>query len=418
MSHAGRWAAIAFLLLFSLPAAGHAQQQYRMDASAARTMRVLPASRFNLKRLYAKNAIDLSQVDSIVNFSGSYKAKGYSPTGKPQNTWLYTMAGLPPQENKTTMFRMPIIPVSVELLSPTGALGYDSGHPLISDATQFVPPVMDSPLFQNSTYSSSKRPTQFTDAVMRAEFRHGAKDGWHTLLDPVVVSRDLLKVPYGSYYYALNAKGTCCAFILIDSNAFASLFLPSGAADSSTVVGRAELSGMISSKDISTFLFPNTYLYVGSPQNCCILGFHTADYQPARVYSDSMPRDYVLLYASWISPGTLGSGPQDITALSHEIAETFNDPFVASDGIHNITPWWLSPNGNCEDILEDGDVIEGLPNATYPVTLNGYNYHPQNEALLQWFEFERYSDAIGHAYSYPDSSTLTELSPVEQANCK
>ena len=36
---------------------------------------------------------------------------------------------------------------------------------------------------------------------------------------------------------------------------------------------------------------------------------------------------------------------QNVTAMSHETAESYNDPFVASDGAHNITPWWAGPNG-------------------------------------------------------------------------
>ena len=103
--------------------------------------------------------------------------------------------------------------------------------------------------------------------------------------------------------------------------------------------------------------------------------------------------------------------------LSHEIAETFNDPFVVSDGVHNLTPWWLSPNGNCQDDLETGDVIEGLPNSTFPVTLNGFTYHPQNEALLQWFQFQTPSDALGGAYSYPNTSLLTHVSALQKAQC-
>ena len=63
-------------------------------------------------------------------------------------------------------------------------------------------------------------------------------------------------------------------------------------------------------------------------------------------------------------------------ALSHEMSETFNDPFV-----NNATPWWLSPSGQCQNNLEDGDVIEGLPNPTFPVKLNGVTWHPQTEAL-------------------------------------
>ena len=84
----------------------------------------------------------------------------------------------------------------------------------------------------------------------------------------------------------------------------------------------------------------------------------------------------------------------DITALSHEIAETFNDPFVTSDGIHNVMPWWLAPNGLCENNLETGDVIEGLANAMFPITMNGLTYHPQNEALRPWFAWEFPSSAL------------------------
>jgi hypothetical protein len=98
-------------------------------------------------------------------------------------------------------------------------------------------------------------------------------------------------------------------------------------------------------------------------------------------------------YSAWISPGLFGSGFVDVTAVAHEVAETFNDPFVASDGKHNVTPWWLSPNGNCQDDLEVGDVIEGLPHATYRIKMNGMTYHPQNEALLPWFEFQSPSTA-------------------------
>jgi hypothetical protein len=67
--------------------------------------------------------------------------------------------------------------------------------------------------------------------------------------------------------------------------------------------------------------------------------------------------------------------------------------------------------------LEVGDVIEGLPHATYPIKMNGMTYYPQNVALLQWFEFQSPSSAIDGAYSYPDESTLPMLSPIELPNC-
>lgn len=149
----------------------------------------------------------------------------------------------------------------------------------------------------------------------------------------------------------------------------------------------------------------------------CVLGFHSYDFEPGDPSNGNKEKRYVVNYSAWISPGLFGSAFVDVTALAHEVAETFNDPFVASDGKHNVTPWWLSPNGNCQDDLEVGDVIEGLPHATYPIKMNGMTYHPQNEALLPWFEFQSPSTAIDGAYSYPDEGTLPALSPIELPGC-
>jgi hypothetical protein len=54
----------------------------------------------------------------------------------------------------------------------------------------------------------------------------------------------------------------------------------------------------------------------------------------------------------------------------------------------------------------------------FPVKLGGFLYHPQNEALLQWFEFQSPSSALGGAYSYPDMTTLTALSAPQKAGCQ
>jgi hypothetical protein len=98
------------------------------------------------------------------------------------------------------------------------------------------------------------------------------------------------------------------------------------------------------------------------------------------------------------------------------LSETFNDPFVTADGIHNVTPWWQS-SFNCQNDLEDGDVIEGLPNDNAVITMNGYSYHVQNEALHQWFEGQTPSDATGGAYSYPDPTVLTSAAVSQPFNC-
>jgi len=351
-------------------------------------------------------------VDSLSNWNGSYKTPGFDENGKPRNFWLYNMVGNPPQKGGTTNINGPVVPVALDLLNPDGTVF------LHYDPTPFILPTLQSPVFQNSIFTSSPTPTQITDAVQRAEFWSTMAPDWHTLLLGSLKQERTMQVPAGFYYYALQGNGKCCRFVLIDINEFENLLFPAVPTDTTTPIGAAENAGDITTKDISTFLFPNTYLYFnGNPQDCCVLGFHSYDFEPGDASNGNREKRYVVDYASWISPGLFGSAFVDVTALAHEVAETFNDPFVVSDGKHNLTPWWLSPNGNCQDNLEVGDVIEGLPHATYPIKMNGRTYHPQNEALLPWFEFQYPSTAIDGAYSYPDEKTLPALSPIELPGC-
>ena len=360
----------------------------------------------------------LPGIDSLTNFTGQFTANGFDFFGNPNRHWAYNMVGTTPGSNSTTVINAPIIPVSLDLRNADGSPRFVNGHRLFSDARQFVRPVLNSPVFSISRYSSSETPTQITDAIQRAEFGDQAEDKWHTMLHPDVKTARVMKLIRGTYYFSLNADGTCCEYVLIDEGAFVNaLFPPTYPFDASTVIGAAELAGDMTTSDMTTLLFPNAFLFSnGDPNQCCVLGFHSFDAEPGTVSNGNRQRFYVMNYSSWISPGLFGGGFEDVTALSHEIAETFNDPFVAFDGVHNITPWWTE-NGSCGDILEVGDVIEVLPNATYPITMHGYTYHPQNEALLPWFEFRSPSTALHGAYSYPDETLLTALSLPQKAGC-
>jgi hypothetical protein len=358
-------------------------------------------------------------VDSIPSFT-SYFYRGDTASYF-QFTWPYTMVGHTPLaqgddsdwQGETTRINAPVIPVTVVLLDTDGTTRIVGGKPLVSTATQLVGPTLSSPIFSTTSYSSSRTPTQYTDAVHRAQFFNLADDDWHTLLRPMPTAALTMALPRGSYSFALNADGSCCKFILVDINAFSNGLFPATAADTTTPIGNAENNGLIHTKDISTFLFNNVFLYFGTPNNCCVIGFHTDDVEPGTKANGMREKRYVVNYSSWVSPGIFRSTSfLDIAALSHELAETFADPFV-----NNATPFWLSPNGNCQNNLEVGDVIEGLPNANYAVTLNGATWHPQNEALLQWFAGSNPSNAIAGAFSYPDTSVLTSAAAVQAPNC-
>ena len=367
----------------------------------------------------AKAASSSAGIDSIKTFSGEFHAPGVSPTGVPKKRWLYTIAGSRPETGGTTTFDAPIVPVSLDLLDYDGSVRVVNGHKLHYAVEPFVEATLNSPVFQNSDYTSSDVPTQFADSVQRAQFYNVMQSDWHTLLKPSIKAPRTLSVPRGAYYFALNADGSCCAFVLVDIDVFSNHLFPASANDTASPVGAAEHAGDITTKDISTFLFPNTYLYLKhNPNDCCVLGFHTYDFEPGDAANGFREKRYVLNYSSWISPGLFAPGFEDVTALSHEITESLNDPFVGSDGVHGITPWWLSQNGNCQDDFEVGDVIEGLPDSTVAIKTKAGTYHPQNAALLQWFAFQSPSTALGGAYSYPNQSVLTSLSTPQNMNCK
>jgi hypothetical protein len=353
--------------------------------------------------------------ETLPNWNGHFQANGLDGSGLSQVIWYYNMIGNRPELGGTTTVNAPIIPVVVDLRNFDGSPRFVNGHPLIYDPTPFVQPVLNSPVFQNASYSSSPVPTQFADAVQRAEFAKSAKSDWHTMLNPSVKTTRTITLIRGTYQFALNPDGTCCRFILVDENAFINALFPATADDTTTPIGAAENAGEMTLHDLTTLLLPNTFLWEGTPSNCCVLGFHAFDFEPGNI---GFGKAYVMNYASWISPGLFGAGFTDVTALSHEISEAFNDPLVAADGVNNITPWWLAPNGQCQNDLETGDVIEGLPNATFPMLMNGFLYHPQNEALLPWFAFDSSPSSLGGAYSYPNTSVLTSLSAPQGVGCQ
>lgn len=374
-------------------------------------------------------------VDTLINFTGQFKAEGVYLDGTARDIWQYSMVGRAPSHNGTTLINAPVIPVTIDMLnadgSPRSVVTNSTNCPkctpsqlgktirLISTPDAFVTRFLNGPVYGVSTYTSSPVPTQIADAEQRAEFASTAQPNWHTLLAPNLTPGLTMALIEGTYFFSLNNNGSCCAFVLVSDPVFeGELFPPTAPPDNSTVIGAAEVAGLITTKDMSTFFFPNVYLYENNnPADCCVLGFHTFDEEPGDASNGDRLRFYVMNYSSWITPGLFSGNVEDVTAHSHEIAETFNDPFVGFDGIHNITPFWLNPAGQCQDLMEVGDVIEDLPNPTFPVTIDGFKYHPQTVALLPWFEFQSPSSAINGAYAYPGEGVLKSLSPPQAFNC-
>lgn len=362
----------------------------------------------------------LPGVDSITNFSDQFMAPGFDDHDNPQSVWPYTMVGNPPESNRSATFNAPVIPVTVDLLAPDGTVAMFHGHPLTLAATPaIVNAVVQSPVFQPFIYPSGIG--QFNDQLMRSQFwdrihhhvgDNDAGDGYHNNLAPDVDTPRRMQIPFGHWLFGADANNNPI-FFLVDVNVFVNLFFPATVpVDNTTTIGAAELAGDIKTRDISTFLFNNVYLFDTVPQNCCILGFHTYDLEPGDKKNGNRERRFVLNFSSWIGDG-LFIGFDDVTAFSHEMSETFADPFV-----NNATPWWLAIDPVlgiptlCQNNLENGDVIEGFSsNPVFSITMHGRTYHPQNVATFSWFAFQSPSHALNMAFSFPDETTLRALSP-------
>lgn len=349
-------------------------------------------------------------LQTVPTFSGAFAPEAGSAQGF---IFPFLMMGNDPLAGGTTTIPTKITEVSLVLLNPNGTTNMT-----VPFTATFDDVVTDSPNFANYTYDSSSISTQFADAVQRAEFFQSAKANWHTRLGgPTIVNKVIIGVPASvnvqfpdgtvepvtAYYTGTAADGS--TFVLLLNLLFN--------ADYDNQVVNDIVAGNFTTNAVNIDMFPNTFLFSpvesspNTPGPCCVLGFHTYFYEPGAV---PQPQ-WVTLFASYISPGLFGGGFQDVTALSHEISESFNDPFL-----NNATPVWQFPNQPanstvCQGNLETGDPVEVLANATVAISLTEgtktLTFHPQTEALLQWFEMGASSNAVDGAFSYPDETALT-----------
>ncbi len=298
-----------------------------------------------------------SLVESIPFWSSLFAYNGL--------TYPYQMVGTDPSAGSaTTRVRTEIIPLNIVFSNGTSF-----------DGSTRLQATLKSPLFHKATYSSGT--TQYGDAIQRAEWwKYVSHEDYHVLLArPTVYSTVTINVPARNGSVAPNPH-TKQPEGLIDLNWF-----------------DHQIHGLITSLGLSARTFPifltsNTFLYQGNPSQCCIIGYHNALPTP-----NAKGKTVIQTYAwgTYNDPSMYSVPVQDINALSHEIAEWYNNPF----GV-NVVPTWKVPGApqyGCSKDLEVGDPLVGV---TFPV--NGY--HPQDEAFYSWFTKQVPSVGIHGQYTY------------------
>jgi len=309
----------------------------------------------------------------------------------------------PASTKKTTAIGVDLVPINVNFGVKVGST---------FDGSSVVASTLNSPLFKaNSNYGMGGAPTQYENAMFRAEFIGdlGGPNGasFNVLLgNPSTQSTFHFKMPSntatvctssiyvqfhdgcGAVYNFCSTTGSCQLMAVIDPNYFQYVILQ-----------EAVDSVNINPAHLSIFLTSNIVL--GDPLNianyCCIIGFHGWD-QTGQLLNGNY---FTFTWASYTAPGfatdIFGTPTNpvyitDINALSHEIGEWMNDPWT-----NNALPYEWSVNNQpqygCSPILEVGDPLVGVV-----IPINGY--HPQDLAYFSWFAQQIPSIGFGGATRY------------------
>jgi hypothetical protein len=263
-----------------------------------------------------------------------------------------------------------------------------------------------SPQFANNNYSTTPAATnvnfargaggplstlgqglQLQDVTMRSQFNTGGD--YHLILHPNVLPAVTINVPSNQGTLLQSGRGVVFADINISWWA-------------------SQIQNLETTADpthLPLYLTDNVLLHIGKDIfNCCVIGFHgtrATGSGGGSNNSNGNAKVQTFAWASYMSPGIYARpngglywALQDIHAISHEIAEWGDDPFV-----NNLVEPWLTPTApqyGCTNILETGDPVVGIgfamgnntfrqgtnPNGTQ--SADGY-YHPEDEALLPWF---------------------------------
>jgi hypothetical protein len=232
-------------------------------------------------------------------------------------------------------------------------------------------------------------PLQLQDATMRAQFNKTGGSNYHLILHPNVLPAVTINVPSNQGTLLQSGRGVIFADINISW-------------------WSAQIQNLETTADpthLPVYLTNNVLLHIGKDVfNCCVIGYHGTRAAGGGGGSNNSKGNAVVqtfAWASWVQPGIYARPDggtdwalQDIHALSHEIAEWADDPFV-----NNYVEPWLTPTApqyGCTGILETGDPVVAIgfamgtntfqqgPNPNGSQSADGY-YHPEDEVFLPWF---------------------------------
>ena len=280
-------------------------------------------------------------------------------------TYPYTMVGTDPSKGSaTTTVPTTIVPLILKFSNGT-----------VFDGTQKVSNTTSSPIFNKAKFSSGT--TQYGDAIQRAEFWKLVKvaKNYHVLVGtPTIATAITITVPAADGKTATDSS-TGKTIGIININWF------------DPQLQNLLVSQHFTANMLPIFLANNVYLSNGAPAlaNCCIGGYHSA------VQNSAGLQTYI--FSINADAGIQGGFGEDVSALSHELAEWLNDPFTNTTVPNWVSP--IAPQYGCNNFLEVGDPLVGVV-----FTVTGFTQHMQDEAFFSWFARQKPSIGISGRYTY------------------
>jgi hypothetical protein len=309
---------------------------------------------------------------NVRTFTYSIAARGKTYTGKIIGASPFTSQTTP----GTTVTNV-VIPVKFNFTSTGKVFDPTATLPSCAGGSTALARTKSSPIYANFNYGDGVG-RQYTEAYDRFGFWKYTKPGAINAAHKTRLK--LVQAPLQT----INASG----FPTQTTSCGSLGFIEIGALDNyltGTLIPALRANGTITNSTFPLFLFSNVVEYQGTTSNCCVIGYHSfvnfangqkqtygvGDYETTKAFTNI----------------------HDVSALSHEVAEWLDDPYV-----NNATPPWghTGQVSGCQSNLENGDPLSGH---LYPVTVNGFQYHPQELAFFSWFFNQVPSIARNGVYS-------------------
>jgi len=309
--------------------------------------------------------------------------KVFSKTVNDGGSFTYRMVGKDPtvvQALPSTSVKTALVPLIIHF---SNGLTWDPTLGDTCDATSAVTRTMNSPMVKQRAWTfggTAVGKGQYSDAFQRASFYTqtkptGINPGYHVKLAYTQLPAITVNVPNADAAFGTIACGNG-HFAGVDIDWLDNYI-------QTTLLPQLATAGW-GPKTLPLFLLGNVVEYIGSPGNCCVLGYHnaTSSAANAQTYSISMYDNTGLF-----------SGSGDVSVLSHEIAEWMDDPFVDNP----TRPWGnIGQVSGCQNNLEVGDPLSGT---VFTQTMNGKAYHLQELAFVSWFYHQSPSTGVNGWYS-------------------